>query len=100
MGKRHGEDAKMKYQDGSVYNGTYKHDQRNGKGTYVKNSVKFEGIFKNDQKYYGIEKSGDKIYTGFFQNNLAHGKGQITKYDTIFEGIWLKGEQPLLGKVT
>ena len=65
----------MRFQDGTVYQGTYKHDARNGKGVQTHNSLKFEGIFKNDEKYYGIESKGDKIYTGYFQNNLPHGKG-------------------------
>ena len=60
---------------------------------------KFEGIWKNDKKYYGIEKMRDGNYTGYFQNDLPHGQGQITKQDIIFEGVFEKGEKPKIGKI-
>ena len=62
------------------YEGTFKNGMRHGQGTYIYDSglSKFEGRWKNNQKYHGTLTTPSETYVGYFQNDVYNGYGTIT----------------------
>jgi len=40
----------MRYKDGAVYVGSFKHDLRDGYGEYTKDGVKYKGDYEGDMR--------------------------------------------------
>lgn len=72
--------GRTRYKDGTIYDGTYNQDKRDGSGTcrYPDGSV-YEGAWTNDvREGRGVltYKNGS-YYDGEWKNNLRHGKGVL-----------------------
>jgi hypothetical protein len=66
--------GKMIYEDGSVYIGPFRDDQRNGQGTYT---------FRDGS-----------VYKGSFVNDSMHGDGAMRwPNGSSYKGEWVRGEQ-------
>ncbi|EFO65029.1 Phosphatidylinositol-4-phosphate 5-kinase, putative [Giardia lamblia P15] len=85
--------GRTRYKDGTVYEGTYKQERRDGTGTchYPDGSV-YEGTWLNDvREGRGILTYKDgSYYEGEWKNNLRHGKGVLdivgeAHYEGTFE---------------
>ena len=94
-GKRDGI-GKLTYNDGDIYDGEWKNDQKEGKGIYKWGKGKWEGDiydgeWKNGQQEgKGIYKFiiGD-IYDGEWKNGQQEGKGVLKfKSGDIYDGEW------------
>jgi hypothetical protein len=72
-------EGRIYYMDESEYNGQIKNYLRHGKGEYVSELEKYEGIWKEDKKDgFGKIKFKDGMkYEGEFKNNKFNGKGKI-----------------------
>ena len=100
-GKYHmGERVKgvMKYEDGSVYRGTFNHGRRHGTGTYqFKDGSVYKGSFVRDSMHgIGVLRFQDgSKYIGQWRNGRQNGKGGMytSKGVLTWEGIWEDGHQ-------
>ena len=72
-------EGRIYYMDESEYNGQIKNYLRHGKGEYVSELEKYEGIWKEDKKDgFGKIKFKDGMkYEGEFKNNKFNGKGDL-----------------------
>ena len=76
--------GEMHYEDGSIYKGLWKNDQRNGKGKLNYSNVDYYiGDFLND-KYYGqgkgkIHYGNDDYFEGNFIDGIKEDEGIIYK---------------------
>lgn len=94
--------GKMKYSDGSYYEGEWKDNLRHGKGTLVfDDGAKYVGEFKNDYMngvgtyYY----ANGNVFTGQFVNDYFNGKGKMTYANgDVYEGDFVNDK--LEGKGT
>ena len=68
----------MCYENGDIYNGHIENGIKEGKGILIKkNGDKFEGIFKRDKEYTGIN---------YIKNNkIRIEKGKIKENELILE---------------
>ena len=115
--KRHGKGVNM-YVDGSVYDGMFVEDEREGEGKLVKGKYCYEGMWKGDvkegngfelmengEKYCGEYKKGMKegngvfiftngdSYKGEWKGGLMDGKGIIvTNEGKEIKGVFVKGK--------
>jgi hypothetical protein len=100
-GKKNGF-GKLRYADGSVYEGQWELDHRQGSGKFTFSSGDwYEGNFLNDC-YNGLGefryKNGNS-YEGMFESNLFHGTGKFTfSNGDIYEGDYQKGKRHGNGK--
>ncbi|KAL4445509.1 hypothetical protein ABPG74_004583 [Tetrahymena malaccensis] len=85
------------YLNGDIYQGQFKEDKKNGKGTYFYNessdSKKYEGEWVNDKmEGFGVFewRNGDR-YEGYFKNGLRNGKG-ISFYNESSDSKKYEGE--------
>lgn len=85
--------GRTRYKDGTVYEGTYNQDKRDGTGTchYPDGSV-YEGTWLNDvREGRGVLTYKDgSYYKGEWKNNLRHGRGVLdivgeAHYEGVFE---------------
>lgn len=89
--------GKYIYDDGSVYEGTFKDGERHGSGTYTFASGSVytgswsEGKMHGNGKYIYADGS---VYEGAFKNGECHGNGTYT-YDngSVYTGGWANGEK-------
>lgn len=113
---RHG-NGKMRYNNGSIYEGDWFNDIRHGKGKFYlsNNSHIYEGDFENDE-YSGegklisiVETNKDgrsqnttHEYIGTFKSSLYHGNGILkdTLLDTTYEGEFFEGLKSGQGQLT
>lgn len=96
------------YENDNYYFGSFSNGLRNGKGRlyYFNGKIKYEGFFKNDQKYgygkliYEINENDD-YYVGQFFNNLKNGKGIIydKKHNLKYEGDFVNDKPEGNGKL-
>ena len=93
----------MSYNNGAKYEGQWRNDKKNGKGTFTsshyyncKNKIgmKYEGEFQDDRfEGYGVVTytNGDK-YEGEWKRNKQYGKGTVTYLDgSKYVGEWKDG---------
>ena len=74
----------MKYRDGGLYDGELLNYRRNGKGKMVysrlnKDFRKYDGFWKDDM-FNGkgtLFKTNEEVYSGDFENGLMHGSGEL-----------------------
>ncbi len=59
----------------------------------TKNGTVFEGQFANNKKNgFGVMNHLDRKYEGNFKDNLPHGKGKVTYKDGhLVKGVWNEG---------
>ena len=85
--------GKLKFKDGTIYEGEFKDDKYNGKGKIIySDNSEYEGEFHNNLKEgQGIFKWADgKIFEGEFKNDKKNGKGKfIFKKNIYYEGNWI-----------
>lgn len=89
---RHGT-GKMAYEDGSIYEGDWRKDKREGQGTFTWNKDKavYKGEFKDDC----ITGKGEMVwekskYEGNFAGGMKNGKGTMSYADnSVYEGNWV-----------
>lgn len=85
--------GKMKYKDGSVFNGYFCNGRKHGNGsmTYASGN-KYTGQFFNDNRQgYGEFHyvSSQECYVGYWKNNVREGRGEYRfKNGSIFRGIF------------
>ncbi|EGR27008.1 MORN repeat protein [Ichthyophthirius multifiliis] len=103
------EQGPFEYEDGSIYYGHIKEQQRHGRGKIIfPDGAYYEGYWKEDIPFgMGriIRNNGD-LYQGQCLNYKAHGKGvfKTLKGDFIYDGEWFedqrhgKGEEQCTGK--
>ncbi|TGN08327.1 MORN repeat-containing protein [Leptospira ilyithenensis] len=76
--------GKYIYENGDIYQGSFKNDQREGQGNFVyTDGEKFSGIYKEDKRSGPGEyqfKNGDK-YIGEFKDGGINGKGTYSFKD-------------------
>ena len=98
----------MIYIDGSKYEGEFRNNEVNGKGTYKTNVHEWKGTWKEGylegegiQISYGLpsedqEKELDRnsVYHGGFQRGLKHGKGTYKwgRNFSEYSGTFLNGQ--------
>lgn len=96
--------SKIKFSDGSIYEGEIRDVIRDGNGvmTFANGDI-YEGEFDDDQISGNGKityKNGD-VYEGGFKNGLRSGKGTVTYADgTIFEGEFAGGRKNGYGVYT
>ena len=87
------QDQVKQYDEGSVYEGSFKNGLRNGLGKYtMPDGFKYEGEWKDDQiQGKGVARyPTGQIYEGFFKQGVPNGEGTMTFSDgTKYKGIWL-----------
>ena len=81
----------VNYPNGNRYEGQYKDNKRNGKGTFTYSDAKYTGDWDNDSRH-GVGTmtypSGE-IYTGQWCDGEKHGKGTVTYPDKwTYDGEW------------
>lgn len=82
--------AKKTYADGSVYEGEWKADKKEGRGKYT-----YAGKYT-----YGKYTYGD-VYDGEWKADKQEGRGKLTLADgDVYEGEWKAGEKEGRGKLT
>ena len=84
------------YDDGGVYEGTFKDGKQHGRGTYrLPNGYVYEGDWV-DGEILGQGKAtypNGSVYEGQFKGGKPDGKGKITYADGgSYEGDWVQGE--------
>ena len=87
-----------KYSDGSVYEGEFKNNFRNGKGTLIIDKIgvqKYIGEFKNDKisgkgRYI---KNELKEYIGEWENNQVSGYGMLKDENILHFGFFLNDKK-------
>ena len=80
-----------KWNDGSIFLGEYKKQNKNGIGSYVwKDGSRYEGEFKHNMfDGYGIYfYNKNKIYLGQWKNNKKHGYGEFILDDKLYVGYY------------
>ena len=97
--------GKIKYYiTNEEYEGEFKEDKTNGKGTYLfANKNTYTGTFLNGKMHgKGIFKWTDgSEYNGEYLNNIKEGKGRFKwKNGRVFEGPFKSGKQHGIGKLT
>lgn len=95
---------KIKYSDGSIYEGEIKDGVRDGSGilTYASGDV-YEGEFDDDEisGYGKLTYANGDIYEGQFKNGLRDGRGSLLYSDkTSFEGEFKEGRKNGYGVYT
>ena len=84
------------YDDGGVYEGTFRNGLQHGRGTYtLPSGYRYEGDWV-DGEVRGMGRAtypNGSVYEGQFENGKPHGKGKITYADGgTYEGDWVGGE--------
>lgn len=77
-----GNQMKITYSDGSVYEGDIRGMKREGEGTFLKKNMKYEGNWKNNT-YHGsgvLEYYNEWKYQGQFVEGKKNGQGTTTYY--------------------
>ena len=86
-----GEIKKITYDDGSVYEGEYNDDKKNGTGKYTDiNGDVYEGEYKDDKKH-GIGNMtyfNSGVYEGEWRDDMKNGRGKYTVGNRVYEGEW------------
>lgn len=90
--KRHGKGVN-RYNDGSVYEGMFVDDYRDGEGKLVKGKYCYEGMWKKDKKEgngFELMENGEK-YCGEYKNGMKEGNGVfVFKNGDSYKGEWKK----------
>ena len=90
------QDQVKQYDEGSVYEGSFKNGLRNGLGKYtMPDGFTYEGQWKDDQiQGKGVARyPTGQIFEGFFKQGVPDGEGTMTFSDgTKYEGSWLDGK--------
>ena len=90
------QDQVKQYDEGSVYEGSFKNGLRNGLGKYtMPDGFTYEGEWKDDQiQGKGVARyPTGQIFEGFFEQGVPDGEGTMTFSDgTKYEGSWLDGK--------
>ena len=98
------QDQVKQYDEGSVYEGSFKNGLRNGLGKYtMPDGFKYEGEWKDDQiQGKGVARyPTGQIYEGFFKQGVPNGEGTMTFSDgTKYKGTWLDGKMEGDGTLT
>ncbi len=86
--------AKYKWDNGDIYEGYWKNNERSGQGKYIWSSgEKYTGEFKNDSRHgqgVNIWPNGDK-YSGEWLKDMKHGQGTyIFITGEKYKGEWIK----------
>ena len=93
-GKPHGRGV-LKYGNKAVYEGTFKHGERDGLGKYTfPNGMVYEGDWKRDKKQGNgklTQRNGD-YYDGEFYNNEKNGSGKSVIGGSVHKGQYIKGK--------
>ena len=88
--------AKMEYDDGSVYEGTYSDGLQHGQGNYkLPNGYEYTGEWvKGEIKGHGVAKfPNGAVYEGAFVAGAPQGQGRITYEDgATYEGSFTNGK--------
>jgi len=84
------------YEEGGVYEGTFKDGKQHGTGTYrLPNGYEYTGEWvEGEISGQGMAKfPNGSIYEGSFANGKPHGRGKITFADgSTYEGDWVEGK--------
>ena len=90
------QDQVKQYDEGSVYEGSFKNGLRNGLGKYtMPDGFTYEGEWKDDQiQGKGVARyPTGQIFEGSFEQGVPDGEGTMTFSDgTKYEGSWLDGK--------
>ena len=106
--QRHGQGDCM-YKNGDTYSGSWKEDQRHGKGTmrYVANdeteALTYTGTWKKDKRdgkgnLVSSEQSRNFNYSGDWKDDEMHGKGSLRVKDSLYNGEFIAGKKNGFGK--
>jgi hypothetical protein len=92
------------YDDGSVYEGTFKNGRQDGTGTYtLPNGYSYTGAWVDGEiKGQGVARyPNGSVYEGLFDQGKPVGKGKITFPDGgTYEGDWTAGAMTGQGVAT
>ena len=84
------------YDDGGIYEGSFKDGVQHGKGTYRQpNGYEYTGDWVDGEiRGMGVARFPDgSVYEGTFANGGPHGQGKITFADGgSYEGDWQNGK--------
>ena len=90
------QDQVKQYDEGSVYEGSFKNGLRNGIGKYtMPDGFTYEGEWKDDQiQGKGVARyPTGQIFEGSFKQGVPDGEGTMTFSDgTKYTGSWLDGK--------
>lgn len=79
--------AKIKYGDGSWYEGNLKEGEKDGKGHFKSMFEEYEGEYVGNKKEgRGVYKTRTVEIDGNFKNNKADGKGVMRKFNYLYDG--------------
>lgn len=83
--------GQMWYQNGSFYDGEFKNGMKDGIGVFMwKNTIKYDGLFRQDKFIRGTMIRKNFEYKGDVQNNVPHGSGCGKR--NMENGKWVKWE--------
>ena len=87
----------MRYKDGSIYEGEWSEDFRNGKGkmTYFNRQRHYyDGDWNKDKRHgKGIYYDGNYNYDGEWLEDLKHGEGILKSNGDKYYGKWINNEK-------
>ena len=89
---RSGKNCQMRYDNGDVYEGDYKKNERHGNGKYLyANGDIYQGNWK-DNRFSGrgkfINANGRETFDGYWKSGKKHGLGTWFKDGITIEGTW------------
>ena len=90
----------MKYNDGSVYVGTWSKDKISGHGMLKIADKQYTGAWLQGKMHgFGeLVQDNGMTYVGYFRNGMTNGKGRlIAKDGSYYEGDWLNDEKSGVG---
>jgi hypothetical protein len=67
-------------------------------GILIKDGILFEGLWSEDLKVKGLEKSTTGTYTGSYKNDKKDGRGEFRWANgELFSGEWSQGKKHGVG---